>query len=273
MKWVLLVISVVFFSCSPKQLPTERYNQYSYEFESEFAADTLKIFIRNPLHSPLRVLLHREADSLADQLVMLKSITLNAKSDTSLVVLNVTDFKHKIKISSLLGSLEKKILPIELDLPFQEGKEFKVIQGNNSNFTHNKDYSRYALDFDMQTNDTICSSTDGFVVGVVDRYKYSGKGKEWTPFANFITIYEPISGVFCQYVHLVENGSLVSIGDRVERGQKIALSGNTGRSTVEHLHLNLLVPADNSNGFKSIPITFTGGIKSVTLKKGDRLKR
>ena len=273
MKWTLLALSFIFFSCSPKQLPTERYNHYPFEFESEFAADTLRIFITNPIHAPLRVLVHRPIDSLANQLVTLKSVTVNAKSDTTLVMLNVTDFKHKLMISSLLGSLHKEILPIELDLPFPKGKEYRVIQGNNSNFTHNTDFSRYALDFDMKTNDTICAATEGFVVGVVDGYRHTGKGKEWTPFANVITIYEPVTGVFTQYVHLAQNGSLVAIGDWVERGQKIALSGNTGRSTVEHLHLNLLVPVDNSDGLKSVPITFTGGIKGVTLKKGDRLKR
>ena len=129
------------------------------------------------------------------------------------------------------------------------------------------------MDFDLKTNDTICSATDGFIVGVVDKYKDSGKGSEWKPYANYLTIYEPNSGVFTQYVHLVENGSLVKIGDKVYRGQKIALSGNTGQSTEEHLHFSCLIPVNSKDGLKSIPIEFIGGIKGINLKKGDELKK
>jgi murein DD-endopeptidase MepM/ murein hydrolase activator NlpD len=129
------------------------------------------------------------------------------------------------------------------------------------------------LDFDLKTNDTICSATDGFVVGVVSKYKYGGKGEEWKPFANFSTIYEPSSGVFTQYNHLVENGSLVKVGDKIVRGQKIALSGNTGLSTEEHLHFSCLIPVNSEDGLKSIPIEFVGGIKGINLKKGDELKK
>jgi murein DD-endopeptidase MepM/ murein hydrolase activator NlpD len=161
---------------------------------------------------------------------------------------------------------------VKLELPFPKNKEYQVLQGNGTNFTHNTDWSRYALDFNLKTNDTICSATDGYVVGIVDKYRFSGPGLEWKPYANFITIYDPNSGVFCQYSHLVQNGSLVKIGDEIKRGQPIALSGNTGQSTVEHLHFSCLIPVNNEDGLKSIPIEFVGGIKGVDLKKGDVLK-
>lgn len=272
MKNICLLISVLFLSCSPQKLPSENYSQYTLEVSSKVVSDTLRISIRNPLYAPIRVLIHQQ-DSASTELITLSSMTLHAKSDTTLFMYNAQNPKRTLKASSLLGSLEKQILPIELDLPFQEGKEFSIIQGNNSDFTHNTARSRYALDFDMQINDTICSATEGYVVGVIDQYKYAGTGPEWTPFANVVTVYEPNSGVFCQYVHLAEKGSLVSLGDKVERGQKIALSGHTGRSTIAHLHFNLLVPVDNSEGLKSIPMVFKGGIEGKNLKKGDKLKK
>jgi len=270
---MFFVLSLIFLNCSPKKLPSEKYIQYAYEMSSKFESDTLRLSIKNPLYAPLRFFIYYDNDTLENDLKTIKRVTLNPKSDTTLIIYDVKDFKNNIKVSTLLGSLEKKILPIEIDLPFQDGREFSIIQGNNSDFTHNTEYSRYALDFDMKTKDTICSATDGYVVGVVDRYKYSGKTEKWTPFSNFITIYEPNSGVFCQYVHLAENGSLVKVGDKVERGQKIALSGKTGRSTMEHLHFNLLIPVDNSDGLKSIPIIFKGGIEGKKLKRGDKLKK
>lgn len=125
----------------------------------------------------------------------------------------------------------------------------------------------------MKTNDTICSATDGFVVGIVDKYRSGGIGKEWKDYGNFITIYDPNSGVFSQYVHLVQNGVFVKMGDKIKRGQNIALAGNTGQSTGEHLHFSCLIPANDENGLESIPIQFIGDIKGIKLKKGDKLKK
>lgn len=96
-----------------------------------------------------------------------------------------------------------------------------------------------------------------------------GIGKEWKTFGNFITIYKPNSGLFIQYVHLAENGSLVEIGDEIQSGQSIALSGDTGQRDIEHLHFNCLIPVNTNDGLKSIPIEFIEGYKSEELKKDD----
>jgi murein DD-endopeptidase MepM/ murein hydrolase activator NlpD len=107
------------------------------------------------------------------------------------------------------------------------------------------------------------------VVGVVDNYKFGGEGSQWEPFANYITVYEPSSGIFIQYVHIVKNGSMVRVGDKIEAGQPIARSGNTGQSTIEHLHFNVLVPENSENGLRSVPAKFVGGVSGKNLKKGD----
>lgn len=46
-------------------------------------------------------------------------------------------------------------------------------------------------------------------------------------------------GVFTRYGHLAPESVLVQVGDRVELGAQIALMGNTGRSELRHLHLEL----------------------------------
>ena len=46
-------------------------------------------------------------------------------------------------------------------------------------------------------------------------------------------------GVFTRYGHLAPESVLVQVGDEIERGDKIALMGNTGRSELRHLHLEL----------------------------------
>lgn len=46
-------------------------------------------------------------------------------------------------------------------------------------------------------------------------------------------------GLVCYYWHLKKNSTVVSVGERIEKGQKLGLSGNTGLSTGPHLHLEL----------------------------------
>lgn len=270
---VILLSFTVLFGCKTKTLPIEKFNQYEYHKSYTYKDDTLKVELKNPLHCPLRVWLFSSNIDLQKEFNQSAPILLESESDTILTYSNIKNFDNQLRFSSRLGSLLKKIEPIKVEFPFQELKEYTVIQENNTNFTHNSDWSRYALDFDMKTNDTICSATNGYVVGVVDQYKHSGKGQEWKPFANYLTIYEPNSGIFCQYVHLVQNGSLVKLGDKIELGQKIALSGNTGHSTIEHLHFSCLIPVNTENGLKSIPIEFVGGQKGIELKKGDKVKK
>jgi murein DD-endopeptidase MepM/ murein hydrolase activator NlpD len=54
-------------------------------------------------------------------------------------------------------------------------------------------------------------------------------------YANFVVILHS-DGTTGEYYHLAEGGALVEVGDNVVRGQAIALSGNTGHTTMPHLH-------------------------------------
>ena len=66
--------------------------------------------------------------------------------------------------------------------------------------------------------------------GVVRRTGY-GPG-----YGRFIEIEHPETGYSTFYGHLSEVADGIDVGRAVKRGEKIALSGNTGRSTGPHLH-------------------------------------
>ncbi len=269
--WYLFLL-LTLVSCNSSKIPKKKIPQLNFPVPKiEVRDKALTIQLTNPVHCPIRVVFESYDSTLQKDFNNICPINLPPNSDTLIVVNN--NYKQKtlppIKYRWYFGSLSKKIVRKKIELPFTKGKSYKIIQGNNTNLTHNTDYSRYAIDFNLKTKDTICSATNGFVVGVIDSYKYGGIGIQWRKYGNFITIYESETGLFTQYVHLVKKGSLVKVGDAVHAGQPIGLSGNTGQSTTEHLHFNCLVPVDNNDGLISIPVEFVGDIKSIELNKGD----
>lgn len=83
------------------------------------------------------------------------------------------------------------------------------------------------IDLAALTDAPISSIADGDVV-------FSGfKSKT----GNTVIVFHPESGIHSLYGHGSKN--LVKKGERVIRGQKIQLLGNTGQSTGPHLHLEL----------------------------------
>ena len=69
----------------------------------------------------------------------------------------------------------------------------------------------------------------------------------FSSYGNCVTIRHP-DGNQTRYAHL--SRVLVSVGESVEQGERIALSGNTGRSTGPHLHFEIIV-----NGSQVDPLT------------------
>jgi len=269
----LITLFLLAISCESLKLPTEVVHQYEYSKSYRLENNQLKIEIKNPLYCPLRVWMFHDNKELQNRFSQINPIELQSRSDTVLVFYNVDKIENGVNFSSRLGSLNKKIEMAGIELPFPENRRYRVIQGNNTNYTHNSDWSRYAVDFNLKTNDTISAATNGYVVGVVDAYKHGGKEEKWKPFGNYITIYDTQSGIFTQYVHLVKDGSLVKVGDQIVSGQPIGLSGKTGQTDIEHLHFNCLVPENSNYGLKSVPYKFKEGYDSQNLNKNDVVKK
>lgn len=84
--------------------------------------------------------------------------------------------------------------------------------------------SHKGMDFKTPVGTPVFSPKDGSVVRT--NWKFAGNG-------NCIEVrYE--DGIIAKFLHLSEN--LVKPGERIQKGQLIAKSGNTGHSTAPHLH-------------------------------------
>ncbi len=111
-------------------------------------------------------------------------------------------------------------------------------------------------DFGMRIGTPVVTTGDGVVSRVV-RHKYAGLYVEIKHGQSYKT----------RYLHLKK--AYVVKGQRVKRGQKIALSGNSGRSTGPHLHFELHKNGRPVNAMKAkIPIAV-----SLTGKKKRAFKR
>jgi murein DD-endopeptidase MepM/ murein hydrolase activator NlpD len=84
------------------------------------------------------------------------------------------------------------------------------------------------IDLGCELNSPIYAADSGTVL-------YAGPA---SGFGNWIVI-DHNNGFLTVYGHMYNDGLLVSPGQQVTKGQKIALSGSNGRSTGVHLHFEI----------------------------------
>ncbi len=268
---LLFTFIVLLYGCSSVELPKEKYSQFT-ETKSSIKAigDSVRFELYNSLECPVRYYFTQDNKPING----LHPLLLTRNTDTVVSISKKEIDTEKLNGKVFFGDLNRTInTTTPLSLPFSYGKTYKVLQAYNGSFSHNSDYSRYAIDFNLKINDTVCAADDGYVIGVIKDYTGGGKTKEWRDYANFITIYHPHSGIYTQYVHLAHQGSFVQVGDRVKRGDAIGLSGNTGMANGEHLHFNVLVPAPTGEGLISVKTEFIEGYEGKFLKRGDIVRR
>ncbi len=153
----------------------------------------------------------------------------------------------------------------------------------NSDFGWRKSRFHSGIDLDLEIGDDIFASFDG----IVKKSDYvSGYGN--------LVVIKHYNGLETYYAHLSK--ILVMEGDTVDSGEKIALGGNTGRSTGPHLHYEIryrgaainpkylidfkgedvvsdvfYLTKDHFKPSTTTTTTSTAGKKYYTVKKGDTL--
>jgi murein DD-endopeptidase MepM/ murein hydrolase activator NlpD len=151
-------------------------------------------------------------------------------------------------------------------LPFAPGTTYKVTQGYNGEYSHSGS-DQYAIDFKMPVGTPVHAARGGVVAKVKDDSSKGGADRKYENQANYVLIRHD-DGTLGNYAHLAKGGVKVSAGQRVEAGDLIALSGNTGFSSGAHLHFSVF-KTRNGKGRVSLPVKFeTAEEAGTTLVEG-----
>ena len=125
------------------------------------------------------------------------------------------------------------------DLPFASGwPTWTVGSGNwDDPLNAHGGVQKFAIDFMAPANTDIHAARGGKVTFVVENesLNVTEYPPGYTGMGNYMFI-EHQDGTYGVYFHMVQNGVLVNVGDRVHRGDHIAEVGNTGNSSDNHLH-------------------------------------
>lgn len=110
--------------------------------------------------------------------------------------------------------------------------------------THRDVFSRFAIDLSVPEGTPVLAARAGVVVFLESRYFESGLDQDkYLTRSNQVRILHD-DGSMGSYGHLYPDSIDLEPGQRVEVGEKIGLSGNTGYSSGPHLHFVVLVHRD-----------------------------
>jgi murein DD-endopeptidase MepM/ murein hydrolase activator NlpD len=143
--------------------------------------------------------------------------------------------------------------PYAYGLPYPAGLTFSVLQGFHGRFSH-RGSNEYAVDFDCPVATPVLAARPGIVVAANAAAQGAGTTPEFLEYrrTNFVLLLHD-DGTLGEYMHLAPSGIEVAPGQRVERGQPIALSGNSGFSSTPHLHFQVMTAGDDGVSARSFP--------------------
>lgn len=149
-------------------------------------------------------------------------------------------------------------------LPFEPGLEVPIHQGWLSAYSHNG-RAAYGYDFGLHEGTPVLAAAGGVV-----SYAHNGElacgGAELLRLTNYVTIDHP-DGSATHYGHLA--AVEVEVGDVLDAGQHIGLSGMTGFTGCQP-HLHFARQAQGGPVTQSIPIYFDG-FADAPLINGERI--
>jgi murein DD-endopeptidase MepM/ murein hydrolase activator NlpD len=141
-------------------------------------------------------------------------------------------------------------------LPFATGSSHFVSGGNcETRAGGHLGVKKFGYDFDMPIGTSVAAARAGIVL----RTEASHLEGEISETGNYLVVLHE-EGTTALYGHITHNGVVVSLGDVVQAGTPIGLSGNTGNTgTSPHLHFSVQScdPVSRGTaGCPTLPVTF-----------------
>ncbi len=139
-------------------------------------------------------------------------------------------------------------------LPYAVASRHVVSQAYPERITHTDPSSEHAIDFEMPIGTGVHAARQGTVMEVAgDYFRSVTNPDESAAPPNLVRILHA-DGTMAVYAHLSLHSIRVTPGQRIERGERIADSGNTGFSTGPHLHF--VVQRNRGGSIVSVPVRF-----------------
>ena len=122
-------------------------------------------------------------------------------------------------------------------LPYPRGTKYRVNQGNNNTCGGHVGAYKYGYDFDMPVGSVVIASLGGVVTEVRSD---NPDGINLTLGNENLVKIRHDDGTTMGYSHLKQSGITVLLGQQVQQGDTIGLSGNSGYTdNFPHLHFHL----------------------------------
>jgi len=231
--------------------------------ENEFTGNSLRFTARNRFYAPMEVALEFESIDGVDYPHPDQELQWVVPARSELVLLDLPSLDEPTP-----PSVEYRYvyLPGDPDtrpesnadyrVPFAVGTSFPITQTYPDSSTHRTRDSMYAIDVAMPIGTDIVAARGGIVFDVAGtNFKGGPDAKQYADLANVVRILHD-DGTFALYAHLNWNSIRVRPGDRVEAGQYIADSGNSGFTSGPHLHF--AVQRNVGMRVDSLPLAFRG---------------
>jgi Membrane proteins related to metalloendopeptidases len=214
----------------------------------------------NMLAGPIEVMLQfgRGSNMLGAPALPARA-TVKANGSALVSVLSAADPTHdgssELRLLTIPGDPSAKPLDVAYLLPLRQRTQ-RIDQGYGGSFSHSDPQNLYAVDFAADIGTPVLAARAGVVMQVESDFDKAGLSLEkFGGRANFVRILHD-DGTMAVYAHLQESGVLVRQGQRVQAGQQIGKSGNTGFTTGPHLHF--VVQVNRGMRLVSIPFRMEG---------------
>ncbi|WP_149194842.1 peptidoglycan DD-metalloendopeptidase family protein [Luteimonas suaedae] len=210
----------------------------------------------NPLDGPIEVVLHATGGAQSQSEPALPARATVPAHDSTLVarIAGNASGRAELRLQAVPGHPSARPRDVEYAWPLQT-RQLYVEQGWGGAFSHADIENRHAVDFAVDVGTPVLAARDGVVMQIESGFRDAGTEDHYDARANFVRILHD-DGSMAVYAHLDADRVFVRAGERVRRGQRIALSGNTGFSSGPHLHF--VVQVNRGMRLQSIPFRMFG---------------